>query len=93
MTSAHNQSTRSANMSVSAVGSAPPPVSAPSASAVSQTARAADGDYLVKSSATSSVKDSDGDYKPSASSAVASSPASMSSNATQAAVANLKLGG
>lgn len=66
------------------------PSVSPSTPAASPTmkapARAADGDYKVKSASTSSVKDSDGDYKP-------SSAASRSSSSTLAALTNIKPGG
>jgi hypothetical protein len=54
------------------------------------TGRAADGDYLHRSSKTSQVKDSDGDYKPLAAS---SSAAATSSSGVQAALTLLKTGG
>ncbi len=74
-------------MSVSAVGSTPyiPQTQSPPSS---QNARAADGDYKAAGPGRSKVKDSDGDYKPTAAPAQ-----STSSNAVQAAVTGLKLGG
>ena len=72
-------------MSVSSVSSSPAP-------APSTAARAADGDYLAKSSKTVVTKDSDGDYKPVATQA-ATSPAAASSSSAQAALSNIKLGG
>ncbi len=50
--------------------------------------RAVDGDYKVRSAATSQTKDADGDYKP-----AAKTPAMTSSSAVQAALADLTKGG
>ena len=77
-----------AHMPIPAVSSPP----APAASAISTTARTADGDYLAKSSKTTGTKDADGDYKPVATQA-ATSPAATTSNSAQAALTNIKLGG
>ena len=91
------------NMSVSAVSSGPslpvaPPPSTPlppSAPAAVTTktaivARAADGDYKVRSAQTSQVKDSDGDFK---ALAAAKAPSTQSSSGVQSALASLKKGG
>jgi hypothetical protein len=77
-------------MSISAVSAAPGAVSNIAPTASTPPVRAADGDYKVRSAHTSQVKDSDGDYK---SIARASSPAAQSSNAVQASLTALKLGG
>jgi hypothetical protein len=85
-------------MSSSAISGASGAAAASSAATVSTTAsaktsvtgRAADGDYLHRSSKTSQVKDSDGDYKPLAAS---SSAAATSSSGVQAALTLLKTGG
>jgi len=53
-------------------------------------ARAADGDYLRPTAATSQVKDNDGDYR---ALAAASSAAAGSSSAVQSALTQLKTGG
>jgi hypothetical protein len=62
--------------------------------AATANARAADGDYKTKGSGHT-VKDSDGDYKPTSKTTTAppTSPAATSSNAVQAALANLTKGG
>ncbi|HWG03391.1 MAG TPA: hypothetical protein VG271_00120 [Beijerinckiaceae bacterium] len=56
----------------------------------STSARAADGDYLVRSAKTAQAKDADGDYKPAKAN---SSPGSVSTSAVQAALNSLKKGG
>jgi len=71
-------------MTVSAIGGAP--AIAPQVTS----ARAADGDYLRPTVATSQIKDNDGDYK---ALAAASSAAASSSSAVQAALTQLKTGG
>lgn len=72
-------------MTVSAIGGAP-------SAAVPQAApaRAADGDYLRPTAATSQVKDNDVDYR---ALAAASSAAAGSSSAVQSALTQLKTGG
>ena len=67
------------------VSNAKPNVASESAPA---TARAADGDYKVRSALTSQVKDADGDYRP-----VAASAAARSSSAVQSTLSDLKRGG
>jgi hypothetical protein len=69
--------------SVNAASAAPAVQNTP---AVSQNARAPDGDYKTKGHHRSTVKDADGDYKPTTSQ-------STSSSAVQATLSNLKLGG
>jgi hypothetical protein len=54
------------------------------------TARAADGDYKVRSSLTSQIRDGDEDYKPIA---AANAATAQSSNAVQASLLLLKKGG
>ncbi len=71
-------------MSVSSIGSAPPPIPA----APSPALRSVGGDYTKPNAATAQVKDSDGDYKP-----ATTSPAASSSSAVQTALAALKPGG
>jgi hypothetical protein len=84
-------------MSIAAITSAPVPSQVPPAATAptpvrpavaTSTARAADGDYKVRSAATSQTKDADGDYKPAVSAAAATS-----SSAVMAAVTSLTKGG
>ena len=64
-------------------------VAAPSAGApAAHTGRSADGDYKVRSAATSQTKDADGDYKP-----VANVAAATSTSSVMAAVTSLAKGG
>ncbi|WP_148210612.1 hypothetical protein [Beijerinckia indica] len=79
-------------MSISSIGSAVATQVAQKAPAVSQSARAADGDYLTPGAGRSTVKDNDGDYKATPVK-VSTSPQAAPSSSTQAALSSLKLGG
>jgi len=72
-------------MTVSAIGGAPAAIPPQAVSA-----RAADGDYLKPTAASSQARDNDGDYRPLA---AASSPAASSSSSVQSALTLLKTGG
>jgi hypothetical protein len=70
-------------MSVSSINSASQTAVAQQTQAVSQNARAADGDYKAPGANRATDKDADGDYKP-------SSAQAQSSSAVQAALTTLK---
>jgi hypothetical protein len=71
-------------MPISSTSSVALPPAVPKTPAVSQNARAADGDYLAAGPGRSTLKDADGDYKP---------IATQASNAVQTALTGIKLGG
>jgi hypothetical protein len=73
-------------MTVSSVNSTP----AVQAQTHATTSRAADGDYLARTSHTSQTKDSDGDYKPIS---ATNSAATTSSSSVLASLSTLKKGG